>query len=234
MQKSILQIVQQAAQELNLVPPTVVITATDPNIIKLLSLARALGDDLLKEHDWQMLSTRYSFNTVNGQEAYSLPTDMESFIEGTFFDGVNRWPLAGSKSPQDWEWLKVRNVTSPFTRFRVYNNQMFINPIPGTTTLTFNFEYISNNWIKSVGGVAQNDFIQDSDISLFDHRLMVYGLKWKWRSSNGQNTSDELADFTRVLDIMKGRDTPAEVLNLRGRSGYPYLSNDNYPDGNWR
>ena len=114
----------------------------------MLALARAVCDDLLNEFDWQQLQTRYSFTTSAGVDSYALPTDIERFMNGTFFDQTNRWPLRGPKTASEWEWLKA-GLTSgaPFQRFRIYNNKFWVTPAPGTSPLTFAFEYISNNYV---------------------------------------------------------------------------------------
>lgn len=232
-QKTLLQLIQTVAAELNLPVPQGAISATDQNVLKLLALTRATCDDLLAEYDWQQLQTRYTFTTTAGVDSYALPADMERFINGTFFDQNNRWPLRGPKTPSEWEWLKVGlSNGAPFQRFRIYGNLFYVFPTPGATPYTFVFEYIANSYVRDAIG-RKMDFTQDSDICLFDHRLVIYGVKLKWKASISQDTTEALADYVRALNFSKGSDSPAPRLSLAPMSAYPVISNANYPDGSW-
>lgn len=232
--KTILAIIQQATAELNLPSPVIVLSNQDQNVQKLLSLTRAVCDDLLAEADWQTLQTRYSFTTVSGQESYLMPGDLGRFISGSFFDANNRWPMQGPKTPIEWEWIKVSSFGGgPFAKFRVYNDKFFVSPLPGVTPYTFNFEYISSYYVRNGANVAIADFIADDNICQFDHRLLVYGMKLKWRESLGLDTTAVLSDYKRALEFAKGADMPTPKLNLLGSTGFRVLSAANLPDGSW-
>ena len=234
-QKTILAILQSVAAELNLPQPTNIVSNQDQNVKKLLALTSAVCDDLLAEFDWQVLHTRYNFSTTPDVEAYDFPADRGRFISGTFFDANNQWPMAGSKTPTQWEWSKASTFNgSPFSEFRVYGDKFYVSPIPDATTKTFNFEYVSNAYVLDGStGVAKPNFTQDSDICRFDHRVVIYGVKLKFRESISQDTTSALADYNRALEFAKGSDQPAQTLNLLGAAGFQFLSTSNYPDGSW-
>jgi len=234
-QKTLIAIAQQVATELNIPQPSAVYTSQDQNMLKILGFTRAVCDDLLAEFDWQVLKSRYSFSTVSGQEAYTFPTDIKRFLSGTFYDANNRWQMAGPKTPTEWEWLKAGNFTSgPYTQFAVFGNTVKLFPLPGSTTYTFNFEYLSAYYVKDGNsGLPKADFTQDADICIFDHRLVIYGIKLKFKASIAQDTTTALADYTRALEFAKGQDEPSPKLNLLGATGFRMLSNANIPDVNW-
>lgn len=231
-QKTLIQIAQSLASELGIPVPQTVVASADVGTQKMLAFIRATGEDLTNEMDWQMLQTRSTFTTIQGQETYSFPTDIKRFISGSFFDQNNRWPMQGPLTATEWEQLKVSNLnTTPFERYRVFGGSIHLYPLPGATTFTFVFEYVSNSYIKTSGGVPANDFTQDSDISLFDHRLMIYGAKLKWLAAINMDTTNALVDYNRALEFMKGQDTPGRTLSLTGpTSGVALLSALNIPD----
>lgn len=218
--------------ELGFPTPTTAVSSTDTNTLKLLSLVRATCDDLLREHDWQILHTRYSFTTTDGVEAYQFPSDEERFVSGTFFDQNNRWPMAGPLTAIEWEQLKVSNLaTSPVQRYRIYGGTLHLFPTPSTTPVTLVYEYISNSYCTSSGGVVQSDLSQDSDIIRFDHRCVIYGVKLKWLASVGMDTTVALVDYSRALEYAKGTDVPARRLHIGGGGGgMRLLSTTNIPD----
>jgi hypothetical protein len=230
-QKTLLSVVQMVTSELGFPTPTTVVSSTDTNVQKLLALTRATCDDLLREYEWQALQTRYSFTTTSGVEAYPFPSDEERFISATFFDQNNRWPVQGSLTAIEWEQLQASNlVASPFERYRVFGGKLHLFPTPGADPLTFIYEYISNAYCTSSGGLPQTDLQQDSDIIRFDHRCVVYGLKLKWLASVGMDTTVALVDYARALEYAKSTDSPARRLTIAGRSGIPMLSTLNIPD----
>lgn len=233
--KTLISIITTVAAEFNLPQPVTVMSSQDQQIQKLLALTRAVCDDLLAEYDWQNLQTRYSFSTTNGVESYAMPTDIERYISSSFFDANNRWPLQGPKTPGEWEWLKASSfVGVPFTQFRIYGDKFYVSPVPGATGFTFNMEYISNNYVKDGStGLGKPDFTQDSDVCLFDHRVVIYGIKLKMRESLSQDTTAALADYKRALEFSKGSDTPARNLSLLGGSPFRSISTANIPEGSW-
>lgn len=233
-QKSILSIIQTVASEFNLPQPSIVVSSTDPNVLKLLAFARAVNDDLLAEHDWQELQTRHTFTTVDGTATYAFPTDIKRWISGTFFDTTNRWELVGPLSPRQWEWLLTWNTESgPFERLRIYNNLIHLYPTPDAA-YTMVAEYISSFPVfDGSTGEPKADYTQDSDVCRFDHRLVVYGIKLKWLASIGQDTTAALSDYKRSLEFAKGSDMPAPRISLVPNGRFPFISNANLPDGNW-
>ena len=110
----------------------------------------------------------------------------------------------------------------------------YVSPVPGSSAYTFNLEYVSTYYVKDGStGLPKADFTQDSDICIFDHRVVIYGVKLKWRESLGLDTTANLSDYKRALEFAKGSDQPAPRLNLLGTAGYRVLSNINIPDSNW-
>lgn len=65
-----LQLVQQAATEMNLSVPTAVAGITSPDTVLQLGLLNAVGYELLREHQWQALNKAYlftvSYTTITG------------------------------------------------------------------------------------------------------------------------------------------------------------------------
>lgn len=231
MQKTLLQITQQFAAELALPTPQAVVSSQDVNVTQILAFVRATCDDLLKERDWQVLIKRVQFPTVANQQAYSYPTDLKRWISASFYDVNNRWQMSGPLTATEWEQLLVSNLsTSPFQRYRVFGGMLQLYPVPTSNAFNFVYEYVSNSYVQNGAGNQVTDFTQDSDICLFDHRLVIYGAKVKFLASKGLDTTAALVDYTRALDAEKGSDIPGRRLTLGGGGGIALLSSLNVPD----
>lgn len=60
---TMLQLVQQVANEIGIVAPTAVATNTSQDVIQILALMNASGYELLRKHDWRALTKPYTFFT---------------------------------------------------------------------------------------------------------------------------------------------------------------------------
>jgi hypothetical protein len=61
---TLLQLVDRVAAQIGITQPNAVIGSTDPQINQLQYLAEQLGQDLLKEYEWQRLVKPYYFTTT--------------------------------------------------------------------------------------------------------------------------------------------------------------------------
>lgn len=68
------------------------------------------------------------------------------------------------------------------------------------------------------------------DTLLFDRRLLVAGLKYRYLTNKGMPSDAALNEFRDALDAAKGGDGAAPVLSLVGRGGVHYLDGHNIPD----
>ncbi len=234
-QKTIIQICQQVAGELNLPAPQAVLSSQDQNVQKLLNLARAVGDDLVAEYDWQALQTPYQVSTVAGTDNYAFPTDIARFTAFTIWDNSTRWALRGSLTPGQWNTLRHGLIASapPYSRYRIMANRIYLDPVPSAVH-NLTLEYISSYFVRDAStGLPKADFTNDADVCMFDHRIMVYGMKLKFLTSIGQDTTAALSDYGRALEFAKGHDAPRQKLSLIGNQGSGLINTSNYPDGFW-
>lgn len=64
MSSTMLSLVQQACDEMGLAHPTFVAGNTDQNLVQVLALMNALGNELLHQFNWQALCVEYRFTTT--------------------------------------------------------------------------------------------------------------------------------------------------------------------------
>lgn len=99
---------------------------------------------------------------------------------------------------------------------------------------TLSLEYISSYFVRDASsGLSKADFTNDADVCLFDHRLMVYGIKLKFLTSISEDTTGAMVDYARALEFAKGHDSPRQKISLLGSARNPLVSTANYVDSNW-
>jgi hypothetical protein len=177
-----------------------------------------------------------------GQEAYPQPSDLDHFIPQTGWDRNFRWQLLGPVDAQEWQVLKSGiSPVGPRLRYRLMNNQIYINPAPYVPTGQASpisdlivLEYMSKNFIALASAptvAVQSSFQNDSDVCLIDEDLVTLSLKWRILKAIGTAYADEHVEFSDKLDRIAGRLTMARNVPLNARaSGIRLLNSQNVPD----
>lgn len=153
---TLLTTIQDAAQELGLVKPSSVVTATTDLVAQqLLAFFNRTGIQLRSEYDWPVLTKEYTFTLANGTAAYAMPGDFERFAHFTHWNRDTDWMLVGPMSESEWQYLKSSGTATsyPTQRWRfkdVTTNQFYVDPTPGSDADgdTCVFEYYRKNWIR--------------------------------------------------------------------------------------
>lgn len=177
-----------------------------------------------------------------GQEAYPLPSDLGHFIPQTGWDRNFRWQLLGPVDAQGWQVLKSGiSPVGPRLRYRLMDNQIFINPAPYVPTGQSSpisdlivMEYSSKYWVAATAAptvAVQNAFQADTDTSLIPEDLITLSLKWRVLKAIGMAYADEFLEYEDNLCTITGRQTMARNLPLNARaSGIRLLNSQNVPD----
>ena len=167
-----------------------------------------------------------------GQDAYPLPQDMDWQTTQTYWDRAYRWQLLGPLSPQEWQVLKSGiSPTGPRRRFRIMNNLFYLDPVPAQAGNIEAYEYNSQNWVQSAAGTAQSTLLADTDYSLLDDDLIIFGLKWRFKQRSGLDYTQEQKDYDDCLERKLARDGGSRNLPLNSSaSGVRLLNNSNTPD----
>ncbi|MFL5018259.1 MAG: hypothetical protein ACJ8EW_19110, partial [Rhizobium sp.] len=77
---SLLTIIQNVCAEIDLDPPTAVMSSADPQIMQLRILSTRAGRDLMREHDWSTLMVQRQFATTGANpEPAEPPADWDRF-----------------------------------------------------------------------------------------------------------------------------------------------------------
>src|SRR5580765_8303352 len=127
-----LALAQDAAVEMGLTPPQTIYGGSELIPLQLGALLNLTGQMLVKRKVWRHLFRETVITAVSGQGTYSLPADFARPISQTEWDRVNRWPMIGPESSQQWQWLKSGILsTGPRERFRIVGNNLEVWPVPG-------------------------------------------------------------------------------------------------------
>lgn len=174
-----------------------------------------------------------------GKISYALPSDIRSFINATYWDRNFRWPMLGPLSPQEWESI-ISGISpvGPRLMFRVVNNTMQIQPLPGTSqTDQIAYEYVSNAWCTNAAGTANTasggvcKFALDTDLYRWPENTLRLGIKWRFKQAKGLDFSDELIQYNQARDFQLSVSGGSRNLRMNAvATGLHFLNYSNIPD----
>jgi hypothetical protein len=236
---TLLSHIQTVCNELALPSPTSVIGSTDSQVIQLLALANREGKEAAamsgKDFGWQALRKLDTITMVTGTAAYSLPSDLQFAIPGTFWDVTNKWQLLGPLSPAEWDVLQYGiSPAGPRRRFRIYGGKIQISPTPTASDNgnTLVHEYYSNTWCQSAALAAQSVWTADTDTYLLDDDAMQLGIKWRFLRAKGLDYSDEYEQWDTAINRALSRTSMSRYLPINSISpaATQLISDANVPD----
>jgi hypothetical protein len=138
-----------------------------------------------------------------------------------------------------WSWSQYGIVSvGIYYRYRILDNKYTLFPVAGDGE-KFSLYYISKNWVRDgLSPDPQNPLYKDhitasSDVPLFDRRLMIAGLKLRFWSQKGFDTTQLAQDFNYALEAEKGQNQGAREINLTRGDEHFFLNYNNIPDGTY-
>lgn len=236
MSRTLLELAQDVCDELGLTRPTLFVNSSDQQQRQLLAFFQREGDELSKREGpnqgWQQLRKEHTITIVSGQANYDVPADFVYYINDTQWDRTNKWQLIGPMDPQEWQTLKSGiTPTGPRRRFRVMDNQVYIDPTPDSSGDTLVIEYYSNGWCTDSGGTVQSRWAADTDLAVLPENLFVLGVKWRFRAANGLDASAEYEQYENAVNRELGRSAMGRTLHLdRKYRDVTLISDSNIPD----
>lgn len=174
-----------------------------------------------------------------GQSDYALPSDYERLVDNTLWDRSRFWSMRGPMSPQQWQLYKssVIGRASIQRRFRIRSiggAQYFsIDPVPTDNGSSLVFEYVSNAWCQSQGGVRQMTWEADTDTGVVDEYLITLSTRWRMLRRLGMSYAEEFDEFEREINKAMAADGGAAILNLTPDDNLTLIGPWNLPETNF-
>lgn len=202
------------------------------NNIPVGSLVSSVDSGTQVTLDTACTATATSVSMTFGTQDYALPSDLEYFVDKTYWDKTYRWQLLGPLEAQEKNVIKYGiSPVGPRRRFWIRNNRMYINPVPTNITDQIAYDYFSNAWCESSGGTAQTKWTADTDVYRLDEDCFILGLKYRYKQAKGLDYTEEYETYQRNTNQAMARDGGARDLPLNAQSTeLNLLSSANVPD----
>lgn len=216
MSLTVLEICQDAARELSLVvPSSVAETVDDITAEKLLRQLIRTCRFVSGRHDWQVLRREKTFTTTAAAaQTGAVATDLLRFIPMTMWNRTRRRRVDGPLSPAEWQAYEANINASVFDQMMMRGNAMLITPTPSTGH-TIAYEYITRYIGTDADAATERyTFTADTDLPYFDDELLITGIVWRYRKSEGLDYSEEYRDFELRMAEMIKADGNRRILDM--------------------
>ncbi len=234
---SLLTMTQQVCRRIGITAPTSVSSSSDPQIIQLMGIANEEGQDLSARYPWQALIQESTFTTVATEAQGAITTlagtSFRYILNDIMWDRTLLRPVFGPVTPSDWQNLKARSLTGPFSQFRIRGGSLKFIPVPVAGD-TIAFEWVTKNWVTVASDSSTSStWTADADTGLLDEEIMAMGIIWRWKAAKGLDYSEDYAKYERLVADQMGRDGGKARLNLNGGGDGDYPAGTLVPIGSW-
>lgn len=212
---SLLTIVQRAARQCGLVPPSgSVLGSGDETWLQMAEWAQEVVDDLTERHDWRAL---WKTQTLTG-DGVNTSWSITNFARLSKLPAVARngstsgfWPQ-GPMDSANWIAATQLPITSVRPLFQMVGPLLTFNTAPAVGE-QFTVSYQSSLPIYS-DAVEVAQWLKDADTALIPERLILLGVVWRWKAAKGLNYSEFLSSFERAFEAAASQDWGLSTVEL--------------------
>lgn len=227
---SLLQICTRALDRIgSLNVPTFFIGNDDDLAKQVVAIAREVGEELSRDYDWQELIQTATVTTTDGGTLYDLPADYERMAPDTMWETNGSRNMRGSTTKRQWSAItNVPGSNDDRYRWRLKGSQIEVYPAP--PVLEFNYEYLSRFYCRDAGGVALEEWGNDTDVPRLRHDLFVAGIRYYISEAKGLATGGAEAVYDAIISKRQSADEPPEAICMTDavvplNNRFPYYLN---------
>lgn len=228
--QTLLQMVTREAKRLGLPVPTTAFSNTDPTWTQSVEIIQQLGDDLVLEHDWSILTTpKVSAIAALNYTAIALPADYKKMVDNSkiWRPSVLAY-LIGPVTPARWQELTTYGIGFIPGAWRLAFNTLNVYGVNPTENV--NWEYISKYWIVDTLGVTPKaEWSADNDTTRLPDDLIKKGFTWLWKRAKGFDYSEEKDQYDGLKERLIAADRGMVDINLSGPHNDEYLGEGTWP-----
>lgn len=233
---TLLTIIQDVCNAVGIDSPSSAIGNTDQDIIQLIQLSQLEGKAIADEYDWNALIQEATFTTVAAEvqgTVESKAPGFKKFVNESQWDRTLRFPLIGSITPQQYEYMKAANYTGPYSRYYIRGTSFIMYPIPAAGS-TEAFAYVTRYWISNAAGDSTYArWAADDDFALIDEDIITLGTTWRWLKAHNMDYSEEFRQYEIRKNNAMARDGGKMRKSLGSGNLYAGPILPMQPEGNW-
>jgi hypothetical protein len=194
--------------------PTYIVGNDDDTAKTLLAMAQKVGEELVRDYDWQELFETATVTTVAATTLYDLEDDYDRIASDTMWEEGTYRMMRGHKTRREWAAITNVQVDAGITyKWRLKGSQIQVHPAPASV-FDFNYEYLSNHFCASSAGTTQAQWTADTDLPRLPYDLFIAGIRYYFANAKNLPYASAEAEYEAILMSRQGRNVPAEAINM--------------------
>lgn len=219
---SLLTLIQSHCKTNTLAVPSSVTGSTDTTVIQLWEVLKDILDEMVRESN---------FNVVTVRKVWTLvPTSDQGALQGllagahpvnllfeTFFDLTQQRPLTGPLTETEWEELLALPSAGTWYKYRIWQDHLWIFPVPTAPLSQIAFEYTSSECVYDVSSnknKSPQSMDDDTDQFLFPEIIIKRGLAYRWKQIKGLPYQADETAYYKMLNNYIARDKVKRRINV--------------------
>lgn len=234
---NIVEIINQALDELSQPNIKTIETTSDATAILMRALASKMANEITVDYKWSKLTKFYSFEMLQGVQDYdlSLIEDYSNIESVYLWDATNNIKMQQASLDREL-YNKVNAVTDVFRKFIFTDGKIRFTSAFDSDTTVYMYYFDRNSVKRTTPAEIEGDpdvityhrrFNTDTDTFLLDDMLLVQALVASFKEKNQlSGWQNEQSQYIDLLNREKDKDAKSFVVNF-GNPDSPYKSEDN-------
>lgn len=207
---SVLAICQNATAMLVGERPPAFYSSNDELPVEISSIANEAAADIIKKHEWSMLTRKWSEAGDGVKTNFSFPSDYDRMCLSTRVrvgdSVIERAADIGSFENLNGDWGNIWFPMSGGVEF---------------TTLVGDGEVVSYTYqscfyATNQNGAPKRAFDADTDDFRLNGRLLTLGIIWRWRALKRQDYQEDMQNYEVAMSEQMARDGGARMIRSGG------------------
>lgn len=215
---SLLSLIQGHCKRHALAVPTAIIGSTDTQTNQLYQIVQDILTEIVQESKFNVTTQECVFTAVATRSQGTMndlcPFGYQYAIFETFYDRTLMRPLYGPLTESEWEQLMALPTAGVWYKFRIWQNELFFDPIPTTPFSTIAFEYMSSWCVTDSSGTLKEALSDDGDLFVFPENIIRRGLAFQWKQVKGLPYQADETAYYNLLNNYIARDKVKRRINV--------------------
>lgn len=230
---TVIQLVTEFTDKMNLPTPSAVVGAADKSSKQYLAALKALIRDLGRNR-WMQQRAQATITAVNvslqGTFTELFGAGFLSLIKDTFWSVDKQLPVNGPLTPQAYQTLVQLGTNGPEYQYYVEGTSLYIIPAPATNE-EFSVFFETAYGVLGSNGVFKALPESDEDTFIYPDEPMMLGFEYHWLRIKGEAYDDAFVDYMNSVAASKAAMTgPTLQLDSQPINRRPGIF---IPPGNW-
>lgn len=208
---SVLTICQNATAMLVGERPPAFYSSNDELPVEIAAIANEAATDIIKKHEWSMLTRKWSEAGDGVKSNFKFPDDYDRMCLSTRVrvggSIIERAADIGSfEDVGDDGWCK--------TWFPMSGGIEFASPVGDGEVASYTYQ--SCFYATNQNGAPKRAFNADTDEFRLNERLLTLGIIWRWRALKRQDYQEDMQNYEIAMSEQMARDGGARMVRSGG------------------